>query len=65
MRKDQIILRGRLGRAVRDGRPDADQLRAELKASRAVDYIEDLLTDPSPTVEDRCRLADLLITDPS
>jgi hypothetical protein len=61
MRKDQIILRGRLGRAVRDGRPDADQLRAELKASRFADNIENLLADPAPTDLERCRLAELLI----
>lgn len=61
MRKDQNILRGKLGRAVRDGRPDADQLRAELKASRAADYIESLLADPVPTDLARFRLAALLI----
>lgn len=61
MRKDQNILRGKLGRAVRDGRPDADQLRAELKASRAADYIKGLSADPALTERDRAQLALILI----
>ncbi len=66
MNQSQNVLRGRLAAAVRrHHHKDADRLRAELKASRAADYIRELLAYPSPSVSARCELAELLIEDPS
>jgi hypothetical protein len=62
--KKQIKIRGQLGATIRHRPEDqdaADQLRLELKASRAEDYISDLLdADPPLTESQRARLAGLL-----
>jgi hypothetical protein len=61
MNKTQEVLRGRLAAAVRYNHDDADRLRAELKASRAEDYLVSFLESPTPTIEARMRLASLLV----
>lgn len=61
MNHQQNVLRGRISAAARYNPADADRLRAELKASRAADYIAELLANPAPTEADLCQLALLLI----
>jgi hypothetical protein len=61
MRHEQNVLRGRIAAAVRHSPQEADRLRAELKASRAADYIAELLANPAPTEADLCALALLII----
>ena len=59
--KQQAVLRGSLGAAVRHHPETADAIRRELKASRAEDYVRRLVDEAPLLTHEQCdRLAVLL-----
>jgi hypothetical protein len=63
MNSAQYKLRAQLGAASRHSPENAPAIAVALKVSRAVDFIDGLLEDPKPSMQERGLLALLLIGD--